>query len=303
MWQFEVSVTHVLRGDDVEAYFLVNRGSSTLVYVSRPVLLLYVYCFSLPVVCLGFSILHGVSGHFKSWSFFRTAIDCHLVSHWTVISCMIILFILIYPVMIREKRRLFFTIYIHGSIQMFLCDSLLTTSEDLARILQEKYKEENVEHSDYFPSDYRTGNDINHTYQVPHEQDLHARNCGSHMDVTTNGQSSKFEPEDGQGLPNVPERSLYNEHGELKKLDSFGRWMNNEIGKDCDDSLMASESCNYWNTLETQNDDKAVSSLSGHMQLDVDSLGPSLSQVQLFSILDFSPDWAFSGFETKVNIF
>ncbi|RWR94496.1 IQ motif [Cinnamomum micranthum f. kanehirae] len=38
------------------------------------------------------------------------------------------------------------------------------------------------------------------------------------------------------------------------------------------------------------------------MQLDVDSLGPSLSQVQLFSILEFSPDWAFSGFETKVLI-
>ncbi|RWR94497.1 IQ motif [Cinnamomum micranthum f. kanehirae] len=38
------------------------------------------------------------------------------------------------------------------------------------------------------------------------------------------------------------------------------------------------------------------------MQLDVDSLGPSLSQVQLFSVLEFSPDWAFSGFETKVLI-
>eukprot|EP00268_Persea_americana_P020494 TRINITY_DN2066_c0_g1_i4.p1 TRINITY_DN2066_c0_g1~~TRINITY_DN2066_c0_g1_i4.p1 ORF type:complete len:1029 (+),score=221.63 TRINITY_DN2066_c0_g1_i4:351-3437(+) len=151
-----------------------------------------------------------------------------------------------------------------------------------------------------------TKNSLQQNYKED-EQDFHANtqfqsNCGSHMDVATNGQSSKFETENGQGLPNVPESSLYNEHGELKKLDSFGRWMNNEIGKDCDDSLMASDSCNYWNTLDTQNDDKEVSSLSRQMQLDVDSLGPSLSQVQLFSILDFSPDWAFIGFETKVLI-
>lgn len=92
------------------------------------------------------------------------------------------------------------------------------------------------------------------------------------------------------------------ESGELKKLDSFGRWMDKEIGRDCDDSLMASDSGNYWNTLDPQNDDKEVSSLSRHMQLDIDSLGPSLSQEQLFSISDFSPDWAYSGVETKVLI-
>ncbi|KAJ4721920.1 Calmodulin-binding transcription activator like [Melia azedarach] len=92
------------------------------------------------------------------------------------------------------------------------------------------------------------------------------------------------------------------ELGELKKLDSFGRWMDQEIGGDCDDSLMASDSGNYWNTLDTENDDKEVSSLSHHMQLEIDSLGPSLSQEQLFSIRDFSPDWAYSGVETKVLI-
>ncbi|KAI3920290.1 hypothetical protein MKW92_044542 [Papaver armeniacum] len=89
---------------------------------------------------------------------------------------------------------------------------------------------------------------------------------------------------------------------ELKKLDSFGRWMNEEIGVDCEDSLMASDSGNYWNTLDTQKDDKEVSSLSRHMQLDIDSLSPSLSHDQLFSIRDFSPDWAYSGVETKVLI-
>ncbi|KAJ8528909.1 hypothetical protein K7X08_030649 [Anisodus acutangulus] len=64
----------------------------------------------------------------------------------------------------------------------------------------------------------------------------------------------------------------------LKKLDSFGRWMDREIGGDCDESLMASDSGNYWNTLDTDNGDKEVSSLSCHMQLGTDSLGPSLSQ-------------------------
>lgn len=117
-----------------------------------------------------------------------------------------------------------------------------------------------------------------------------------------NGQSLGFETEDVLGLKNAPESSLDNDHGELKKLDSFGRWMDNEIGRDCEDSLMASDSCNYWNTLDTQNDDKEVSSLSRHMQLNVDSMGPSLSQEQLFSIHDFSPDWAYSAFETKVLI-
>ncbi|XP_065863920.1 calmodulin-binding transcription activator 3-like isoform X2 [Euphorbia lathyris] len=88
---------------------------------------------------------------------------------------------------------------------------------------------------------------------------------------------------------------------ELKKLDSFGRWMDKEIGGDYNDSLMASDSANYWNTL-AENDDKEVSSLSHHMQLDVESLGPSLAHEQLFTIHDFSPDWAFSGVETKVLI-
>ena len=88
---------------------------------------------------------------------------------------------------------------------------------------------------------------------------------------------------------------------ELKKLDSFGRWMDKEIGGDCDDSLMASDSGNYWNTLDTQNDDKEVSSLSRHMQLDTDTLAPSLSREQLFTINDFSPDWAYPEDETKVN--
>ena len=98
-------------------------------------------------------------------------------------------------------------------------------------------------------------------------------------------------------------RASNDEAGELKKLDSFGRWMDKNIGGDCDDSLMASDSGNYWNTLDTEND-KEVSSLSRHMQLNIDEPGPSvILQEQLFTICDFAPDWAYTGVETKVCIF
>ncbi|KAL6008763.1 hypothetical protein ACLOJK_021989 [Asimina triloba] len=105
-----------------------------------------------------------------------------------------------------------------------------------------------------------------------------------------------------QSLDNSVQSSLCDGEGSLKKLDSFGRWMNKEIGKDCDDSLMASDSCNYWNEVNPENDEKEVSGLSRHMQLDTDSLGPFLSQEQLFSILDFSPGWSYSRVKTKVLI-
>ncbi|XP_024983261.1 calmodulin-binding transcription activator 2-like isoform X2 [Cynara cardunculus var. scolymus] len=90
--------------------------------------------------------------------------------------------------------------------------------------------------------------------------------------------------------------------GGLKKLDSFGRWMDKEMGGDCEDSLLAANSGNYWNALETENDRDQASSLTHHMQLNTDSVGPSLAKEQQFSILDFAPDWAYSGTETKVLI-
>ncbi|KAJ8766346.1 hypothetical protein K2173_022405 [Erythroxylum novogranatense] len=93
------------------------------------------------------------------------------------------------------------------------------------------------------------------------------------------------------------------DRAEFKRLDSFGKWMDEQIGGDCDGSLMASDSGKYWSTLDTENDEKEVSSFSRHLQLDIDSLGPSLSQEQLFSISDFSPEWACCGVETKVIIF
>ncbi|OMO64847.1 IQ motif, EF-hand binding site [Corchorus olitorius] len=80
----------------------------------------------------------------------------------------------------------------------------------------------------------------------------------------------------------------------LKKLDSFGRWMEAEMGGDCHDSLIASDhSVNYWNPLDIESDVSEVSSLY--------PLDPSLVE-QLFTIVDFAPNWAYSGVETKVLI-
>lgn len=127
--------------------------------------------------------------------------------------------------------------------------------------------------------------------QVPQERDFNL----------TNHQYQNYSvPETTGASVTQAENKSKDPSGELKKLDSFGRWMDQEIGGDCDDSLMASDSGNYWNTLDAGNDDKEVSSLSRHMQLEIDSLAPSLSQEQLFSIRDFSPDWAYSGVKTKV---
>ena len=50
------------------------------------------------------------------------------------------------------------------------------------------------------------------------------------------------------------------------------------------------DSSKYWNSLENQNGVEEMSSLSRQMQFDNDFMSPSLSQDQLFSILDFSPD-------------
>ncbi|XP_059429611.1 calmodulin-binding transcription activator 2-like isoform X3 [Corylus avellana] len=132
--------------------------------------------------------------------------------------------------------------------------------------------------------------------QVPQERgfDLvhpQSHNCSEpHVEVTS---AIRFEKKSKDAVVNNDEA------GVLKKLDSFGRWMDKEIGGDCNESLMASDSGNYWNALDAENDEKEVSSLSRHMHLDTDLLGPSLSQEQLFTIRDFSPDWAYSGDATE----
>ncbi|TYH95199.1 hypothetical protein ES332_A12G089900v1 [Gossypium tomentosum] len=86
----------------------------------------------------------------------------------------------------------------------------------------------------------------------------------------------------------------------LKKLDSFNRWMSKELG-DVDESHTHSSSGAYWDEVEGQNGID-VSSIPSQEQLDTFMLGPSLSHDQLFSIIDFSPNWAYVGSEIKVLI-
>lgn len=81
----------------------------------------------------------------------------------------------------------------------------------------------------------------------------------------------------------------------LKKLDSFNRWMSKELG-DVNESHMPTSSRDDWDTVESENcvDD------SNQARLDNYVLSPSLSQDQLFSIIDFSPNWAYESSEVKV---
>ncbi|KAK6923767.1 CG-1 DNA-binding domain [Dillenia turbinata] len=85
----------------------------------------------------------------------------------------------------------------------------------------------------------------------------------------------------------------------LKKLDSFNRWMSKELGDV--NSYVNSSSGTYWDTVDDENGVED-SSISSQAQLETYMLGPSLSQDQLFSIIDFSPNWAYSGSETKVLV-
>ncbi|XP_057495888.1 calmodulin-binding transcription activator 1-like isoform X2 [Actinidia eriantha] len=86
----------------------------------------------------------------------------------------------------------------------------------------------------------------------------------------------------------------------LKKLDSFDRWMSKELG-DVNESHVQSSSGTYWETVEAE-DGVDDSSIASQAHLGAYMLGPSLSQDQLFSIIDFSPNWAYTGSEIKVLI-
>lgn len=74
----------------------------------------------------------------------------------------------------------------------------------------------------------------------------------------------------------------------LKKVDSFSRWISKELG-DVEDLQMQSTSGLPWSTVECGNVEES-------------SLGPSISQDQLFSIHDFSPKWAYGDSAIKVVI-
>ncbi|KAK2655752.1 hypothetical protein Ddye_008804 [Dipteronia dyeriana] len=86
----------------------------------------------------------------------------------------------------------------------------------------------------------------------------------------------------------------------LKKNDSFNRWMCKELD-DVKEFHMQSSSGAYWETVESENG-VDVSSIPPQGHLDTYMLGPSISQDQFFSIIDFSPNWAYEGSEIKVLV-
>lgn len=81
----------------------------------------------------------------------------------------------------------------------------------------------------------------------------------------------------------------------LKKVDSFSRWIAKELG-DGDDLDMQSSNGISWSIMGSEYDP----TMSSQLQVDTHTLNPSISQDQLFSIIDFSPNWAYSTLETKV---
>lgn len=66
------------------------------------------------------------------------------------------------------------------------------------------------------------------------------------------------------------------------------------------DSNVKSNSHTLWNTVEAE----AVLAHTGgssHGHLDTYMVGPMISQDQLFSIVDYSPSWAYVSITTKVQ--
>nr|XP_027068799.1 calmodulin-binding transcription activator 2-like isoform X1 [Coffea arabica]XP_027068800.1 calmodulin-binding transcription activator 2-like isoform X1 [Coffea arabica]XP_027116905.1 calmodulin-binding transcription activator 2-like isoform X1 [Coffea arabica]XP_027116906.1 calmodulin-binding transcription activator 2-like isoform X1 [Coffea arabica] len=86
----------------------------------------------------------------------------------------------------------------------------------------------------------------------------------------------------------------------LKKVDSFSRWMAKELGE-VEELPLQSTNGYSWSVIQTE-DVVGDSCTPTQLQLDADTLNFSLSQDQLFSITDFSPNWAYSRLETKVYL-
>ncbi|CAN4075681.1 unnamed protein product [Withania somnifera] len=86
----------------------------------------------------------------------------------------------------------------------------------------------------------------------------------------------------------------------LKKLDSFDRWISKEL-EDVSESHVQSNSSSYWDNVGDE-DGVDNSTIASQVQLDTYMLSPSLAQDQFFSIIDFSPNWAFAWSEIKVLI-
>uniref|UniRef100_A0A804LQ35 CG-1 domain-containing protein n=1 Tax=Zea mays TaxID=4577 RepID=A0A804LQ35_MAIZE len=83
----------------------------------------------------------------------------------------------------------------------------------------------------------------------------------------------------------------------FKKTDSFTRWMSKEL-PEVEDSQIHSSSGGFWSTGEAND----IIEASSHEPLDQFTVSPMLSQEQLFSIVDFAPNWTYVGSKTKILV-
>ncbi|KAF5743936.1 calmodulin-binding transcription activator 2-like isoform X2 [Tripterygium wilfordii] len=107
--------------------------------------------------------------------------------------------------------------------------------------------------------------------------------------ATKSNSKNDMTPEGNLNYTLIVKQSLLDGEGGLKKVDSFSRWVDKEL-VEVDDLQMQSSSGITWGTVEC-GDVVGESSLS-----------PSLSQDQLFSIVDFSPKWTYTDSESEVLI-
>lgn len=120
--------------------------------------------------------------------------------------------------------------------------------------------------------------------------------------LLSDGNAMNSNLENSTGNENYPflKRPLINslQTGDsLRKVDSFSRWIAKELAE-ADDLNMQSSGGISWSIMGSEYDSNMTAQLQG--DVDTLSLSPSISQDQLFSIINISPNWAYSNMETKV---
>lgn len=146
-------------------------------------------------------------------------------------------------------------------------------------------------------------------YNILHtEQDKHPMQNGTHLQLSgaSIGSLIKAESDDSVNVHGKTDHLALKQpllggvlRQGLTKLDSFDRWISKEL-EDVNEPNMQSSSQSYWENVGNE-DGVDESAIASQVQLDSYVLSPSLSQDQLFSIIDVSPTWAYAGSEIKVR--
>ncbi|KAI3448258.1 hypothetical protein Pfo_004923 [Paulownia fortunei] len=151
------------------------------------------------------------------------------------------------------------------------------------------------------------GNDVGLFYTYPEQKEqsgqrnlqmlLSDAETGNAMNANLENGMTTIGNENYSFLLKKPLISSLQTEESLKKVDSFSRWIAKELGE-ADDFDMQSSTGISWSIMGSEYD----SNMSAQLQVDTHTLNPSISQDQLFSIIDFSPNWTYSNMETKVLI-